>query len=79
MTKHQDEFGVFIRLFRVSVVLVYPFISSIRCTRLSVYFKYPLYSFIRLFRVSVVLVYPFISSIRCTKLLIVPKLSDTCV
>ena len=62
MTKHQDEFGVFIR-----------------CTRLSVYFEYSLYSFIRLFRVSVVLVYPFISSIRCTKLLIVPKLSDTCV
>jgi len=38
MTKHQDEFGVFIR-----------------CTRLSVYFEYSLYSFIRLFRVSVVL------------------------
>ena len=44
----------------------YPFISRIRCTRLSDYFAYPLYKTIRLFRVSVVQDYPIISRIRCT-------------
>jgi len=46
----------------------YPFISRIRCTRLSDYFAYPLYKTIRLFRVSVVQDYPIISRIRCTRL-----------